>query len=77
MRRARYGIKPRYGSNSRCNKVDNTTIIFEKLDLNMSIVRCFQKYHNLSLKTQIGYFLKKYGGYVVAKKVIKGLQNVS
>ena len=53
------------------NKVDNTTITFEKLDLNMSMVRCFQKYHNLSLKTQIGYFLKKYGGYDVAKKLIK------
>ena len=43
----------------------------------MSMVRCFQKYHNLSLKTKIGYFLKKYGGYVIAKKIIKGLQHVS
>ena len=53
------------------NKIDNNKIIFKSLDRNITIIKCFQTYHNLSFKTKIGYFLKKYGGYKLIKNIIK------
>jgi hypothetical protein len=52
-------------------KISNQSVVFKKLDIDFDIIECFQDFHNLSLKTKIGYFLKKYGGY----KFIKKLQN--
>ena len=37
--------------------------------LNQEIMMCFKKYYDLSLYTKIGYFLKKFGGYEIAKKI--------
>jgi hypothetical protein len=48
----------------------NTAVQFEKLDLNNQITECFAKKYNLQLKTKIGYVLKQYGGYKIAKKII-------
>jgi hypothetical protein len=39
--------------------------------LNKEIMMCFKKYHDLSFYTKIGYFLKKFGGYEIAKKLKK------
>jgi len=58
-------------SSKLVKKMDNNKIVFKLLYTNVSIAKCFKKYHNLSFKTRIGYFLKKYGGYVLAKKLIK------
>jgi len=60
------------GTYSKLVKIlDNNQITFIPLSINEKIIKCFCIYHNLSLKTKIGYFLKKYGGYTFAKKIIK------
>ena len=61
--------------NSGINKkwvteLSNQKIHFKKLKLSEKLVQCFQSFHNLSLKTKIGYFLKKYGGYSFAKRIL-------
>lgn len=43
---------------------------FENLEVKDSIIQCWKNYHNISWFTKIGYFLKKYGGYKMAKKII-------
>ena len=48
----------------------NKSIVFETLYINEDILTCFQEKYNLHLKTRIGYFLKQYGGYSLAKKII-------
>ena len=45
-------------------------VIFEKLEVDLKIIECFASYHNLKLFTKLGYFLKKYGGYKVAKYIV-------
>ena len=37
--------------------------------LNKEIISCFKEYHDLSFYTKVGYFLKKFGGYEIAKKL--------
>ena len=37
-------------------ELDNTMIDFKDLDLQDSIIQCFQDYHNLTTATKIGYF---------------------
>ena len=39
--------------------------------LNKEIMMCFKKYYDLSFYNKIGYFLKKFGGYKIAKKLKK------
>jgi len=43
-------------------------VIFCKLYVDKTILECFRKFHNLKLSTRIGYWLKKNGGYALAKK---------
>lgn len=49
-------------------KLNHEAVKFQKLKLKEKIVECFKLFHNLSLKTQIGYTLKKFGGYQLTKK---------
>jgi len=51
-------------------ELDNTNINFKDLAVNSEIIKCFQEFHNLSIKTRVGYFLKKYGGYRLVKKLL-------
>jgi len=58
-------------NNKLVMELDNTKINFKDLHVNSIIVKCFQKFHDLSIKTQVGYFLKKFGGYKEAKRIYK------
>ena len=44
-------------------------IILEDVKIDDKIIKCFKKYHDLSIATKIGYFARKYGGYSFAKKI--------
>lgn len=60
------------GVNSRLSfQLDNTDIKFKDLAVNGELIKCFQEFHDLRINTQIGYFLKKFGGYDFAKKIYK------
>lgn len=50
-------------------EINHEKVKFKDLSIDNSIIKCFQKFHNLSLKTMIGYWFKKKGGYSFAKKV--------
>ena len=50
-------------------ELDNEKINFKDLAINSEVVKCFQEFHDLSIKTQIGYFLKKFGGYGLIKRL--------
>lgn len=61
------------GKSTKWNtKISNKRANLIKLEQDVEIIKCFKKYHDLSLFTSIGYFLKKYGGYEMIKKIIKG-----
>ncbi len=60
------------GANSKwVVNLNNNKISFRELTLNQELIKCFEKFHNLSTATKIGYFLKKNGGYNLAKSVYK------
>ncbi len=50
-------------------ELNNKEVSFKDLIVKKEIIECFRNYHNLSLATRIGYFLKKNGGYKVFKKI--------
>lgn len=43
---------------------------FKNLEVKENIIQCWKNYHDISRFTKIGYFLKKYGGYKIVKKII-------
>jgi len=47
----------------------NNKLKIENIELNEEILKDFKKFYDLSLKTRIGYFLRKYGGYNFVKKL--------
>lgn len=62
------------------NSGDNSNLVIElsnknvkliDIHVNSELVKCFQKFHDLDLNTKIGYFLKKNGGYNLAKKIYR------
>lgn len=67
------------------NKGTHNSGVYEKLTLELSdenitlkelavdnkILKCFGEFHHLSVKTRIGYFLKKYGGYNFIKRLYR------
>lgn len=55
--------------NKKVITLDNSSIKFQKLSPDPKLIQCFKAYHDLSLKTKIGYFLKKHGGYSIIKRV--------
>ncbi len=63
------GIHNSNKSNQLVFEVNNTKINFKDLELDDKIVQCFEGFHNLSIKTKIGYLLKKHGGYDLTKKL--------
>lgn len=50
-------------------ELSDKKVIFKDLYVDNEIIKCFGEFHNLSTKTKIGYFLKKYGGYRLAKRL--------
>lgn len=46
-------------------------IVNFEFENNIEITKLLKKYYDLSLFTRIGYFLKKWGGYKIIKKIIK------
>jgi len=50
--------------------VSNTDVVFENIEQDNQIIECFKKYYNLKNITRFGYFLKKIGGYKMAKKLL-------
>lgn len=52
-------------------KASDKQISFIELNIDENIIKCFQKYHNLSLFTKLGYFLRKNGGYKLTKKILR------
>jgi len=55
--------------------LDHNKIIFKELIVNSQLMKCFKHFHDLSLVTRIGYFLRKHGGYIVAKNMYKKLRS--
>ena len=51
--------------------LDNDKINIKALAVDSKLMKCFKKFHDLSLVTRIGYFLRKHGGYNLAKKIYK------
>ena len=56
-------------------KIDNNIVTFKFLYRNEIIIKCFQMYHNLSIRTKVGYFMKKNGGYKFVKELLKRLNH--
>lgn len=59
------------GQNRWDTKLSNNVVKFEDLEIDDNIINCFAKKYNLHFKTKIGYILKQYGGYKLAKKMLK------
>jgi hypothetical protein len=60
------------GKNSKLTlELHNNSVQFKELHREAKIIECFKIFHDLSLKTKIGYFLKKYGGYGFAKRLLQ------
>jgi|SaaInlLV_10m_DNA_2_1039722.scaffolds.fasta_scaffold00787_13 hypothetical protein len=57
-------------SNKWITILDHNSIKFFRLEINKTILNCFKNYHDLSLFTSTGYFLKKFGGYKLAKSIV-------
>ncbi|HIP34097.1 MAG TPA: sugar transferase [Bacteroidia bacterium] len=53
--------------------VSNTDVVFDSIEPDKQIIECFKKYYNLKIITRFGYFLKKTGGYKIAKKLLNNL----
>ena len=59
------------GKNSKLTlELDNHRVAFKELHVEEKMIECFKEFHDLSLKTRIGYFLKKYGGYKFGKNIL-------
>jgi hypothetical protein len=60
------------GKNNKLTlELSSKKVDFKELYVEYEITQCFKGFHNLSLKTRVGFFLKKYGGYEFMKKVLK------
>jgi len=51
--------------------LDNNKINMKELVVDSELMKCFKKFHDLSMVTKIGYFLRKHGGYTLAKNIYK------
>jgi hypothetical protein len=61
------------GSSKWDVKASGIKVDFLYLEVNENIIECWKNYHDISLYTKIGYFLKKYGGYQSIKFIMKRL----
>lgn len=65
------------GNNNKWDvNASDDKVQFEILEVDSFLVECFGKYHSLSLFTKIGYFLQKYGGYKLVKKIIEKFRKI-
>ena len=63
------------GTNKKLiQELDNYKVDFKMLQVNHEMIKCFKEFHDLGVKTSIGYFLKKYGGYSFMKRLYKYLK---
>jgi len=51
--------------------ISNKKVKFEHVCPDKEVISCFKNYYDLSFYSRIGYFLRKYGGYNIAKKIIR------
>lgn len=58
------------GQNRWDTECSNKIVQFENIEIDDNIIKCFGKKYNLRFKTKIGYILKQYGGYRLAKKIL-------
>jgi len=49
--------------------ISNSKINLESIKIDNKIIKCFKRKYNLKFATRIGYFLKKHGGYKLAKRI--------
>ena len=54
--------------------LSSKVVKFDSVIIDENMIDCFAKQYKLQLKTKIGYVLKKYGGYEIAKKIINFLK---
>lgn len=60
------------GNGERWNvKLNHHHLKFEHIELDDIISKAFKKHHDLRWKTKVGYFLRKYGGYNLVRKIIR------
>ena len=52
----------------------NGPVRLEALEADPSVLACFGGFYNLGTATKIGYRLKKFGGYALAKKLYRAFQ---
>lgn len=57
-------------------EICNNKLNLEKVSLEQNILKELKEIYDLRLYTKIGYFLKKFGGYKMAKKLIRNLKGV-
>jgi hypothetical protein len=50
--------------------INNTKVVMEDILPNDYLLRCFKNYYDLSVFSKFGYFLKKYKGYNLIKKLL-------
>jgi len=55
-------------------EVSNTKINFDNLYVKKYIIQCWKHYHDINWFTNIGYFLKKYAGYKLTKKIVRKIK---
>jgi len=48
--------------------LNHDKINFKELSVDPKMIKCFKQFHDLRIVGRIGYFLKKHGGYVFAKR---------
>lgn len=54
--------------------LNNDKINLKELSVDPQLMKCFKRFHDLSIVTRIGYFLRKHGGYTLAKNIYKKLK---
>lgn len=59
------------GSERWDTQISNEKINLETVVIDDNIISCFAKKYNLKNKTKIGYFLKKYGGYKMIRRMFR------
>jgi len=62
------------GADRWSTSLSNDKIIFENLEINDKLIKCFAQKYDLEFKTKVGYFLKQYGGYKFVKKIMNRIQ---
>lgn len=54
--------------------LNNDKINMKELSLDPQMMKCFKAFHDLGIVSKIGYFLKKHGGYTLAKNIYRKIK---